>query len=50
MSLSIYKSVFTIAWHKNVTSALNTTFFKTSGLHDLYLVYAHLGSTTEFRK
>jgi len=36
------------ARHKNVTSALNTTFFKTSGLY--FFVYAHLGSTTELHK
>ena len=36
------------ARHKNVTSTLNTTFFKTNGL--LKIVYGHLGSTTELHK
>jgi len=33
------------AWHKHVTSALYTTFFKINELF-VYFVYAHLGSTT----
>jgi len=37
------------ARHKNVTSALNTTFLKTSGLY-IYFVYGHLGSSTELHK
>jgi len=37
------------ARHKNVTSALNTTFLKPSGLY-IYFVYGHLGSTTELHK
>jgi len=37
------------AQHKNVTSAVNTTFFKTRGLW-IYFVNAYLGSTTELHK